>query len=154
MSPALLRRVMNFWPPLLGAGIRVQHITPDWRDVEVRLRARWWNRNANGVMFGGSLFAMTDPWFPLMLHANLGRDYVVASRSGQISFEAPGLDLAIARFSLSEEQIEAVRSAAANGARTLPSFDATVTDPEGKILARVTHVVYVRRKPSAAQRAG
>ena len=50
----------------------------DSRHVEVELRLTWWNRNAVGTMFGGSLFAMTDPFYALMLQHNLGRDYAVS----------------------------------------------------------------------------
>ena len=75
-----------FWPPLLFSGIRVKRIAPDWRSVEVELRLRWWNRNALGTMFGGSLFAMVDAFYPLMLQHNLGRDYAVWVKSAQIRF--------------------------------------------------------------------
>jgi hypothetical protein len=60
MSPWLLRRVMNLWPPYLGAGICVRRIADDWSEVVVKLRDRLANRNFVGTHFGGSLFAMTD----------------------------------------------------------------------------------------------
>ena len=39
----------------------------DFRTARVRLKLRWYNRNFFGVHFGGSLFAMTDPFFALSL---------------------------------------------------------------------------------------
>ncbi len=65
------RLVINLWPPYLGAGIRVEHIAPDFRSVTVALVRRWYNRNYVGTHFGGSLYAMTDPFFALMLMRNL-----------------------------------------------------------------------------------
>ena len=34
----------------------------DYRHARVELRQRWYNRNYVGTHFGGSLFAMTDPF--------------------------------------------------------------------------------------------
>src|SRR5882757_5628335 len=38
-----LRRWINFWPPFLGAGIRVTHIAPDMKAVDVEMKLRFWN---------------------------------------------------------------------------------------------------------------
>ena len=67
-----LRRWINLWPPFLGAGIRVKRIAPDMKAVDVEMKLRWWNANYVGTHFGGSLFAITDAFYMLMLMANLG----------------------------------------------------------------------------------
>ena len=74
MKASTLRRGMNFWPPFLASGIHVTHISPDWRQVRVELRMRPWNRNYVGTHFGGSLFAMTDPFWMILAKERLGRD--------------------------------------------------------------------------------
>ena len=66
MNHRLAKTVFNLWPPFWGAGIRVSRIAPDWKQVEVRLRLGLANRNYVGVHFGGSLYAMTDPFYMLM----------------------------------------------------------------------------------------
>ena len=55
-----LRRWINLWLPFLGAGIRIRHIAPDMKAVDVEMKLRRWNANYVGTHFGGSLFAMTD----------------------------------------------------------------------------------------------
>jgi Domain of unknown function (DUF4442) len=72
-----LRRWINFWPPFLGAGIRIKHIAPDMKSADIEMKLRFWNANYVGTHFGGSLFAMTDAFYMLMLMANLGRIYRV-----------------------------------------------------------------------------
>ena len=67
-----IRRLLNLWPPFRGAGIRVREIAPDFRIATVELRMRLLNRNYVGTHFGGSLFAMTDPFFMIMMMQNLG----------------------------------------------------------------------------------
>jgi hypothetical protein len=45
----LMRRFMSFYPPYLGAGVRVQHISDDFRDVRVSMGLTWYNRNYVGT---------------------------------------------------------------------------------------------------------
>ena len=146
MSPNAIRRFINLWPPLLCSGIRVKRIAEDWRHVEVELRLRWWNRNAVGTMFGGSLFAMTDPFYALMLQHNLGRDYTVWVRSAQIEFVAPGRSIALASFQISPETLAEIRAATEGGQKCQPAFSVAITDPQGTLIAQVNKLLYVRRK--------
>src|SRR5437868_13852984 len=85
-----LRRGVNLWPPFLGAGIRVKRIASDMKAIDVEMKLRWWNANYVGTHFGGSLFAMTDAFYMLMLMANLGRDYIVWDRAASIRYRKPG----------------------------------------------------------------
>src|ERR1700740_1827477 len=101
-----LRRWITLWPPFLGAGIRVKHIAPDMKAVDVEMKLRWWNANYVGTHFGGSLFAMTDAFYMLMVMANLGRDYVVWDKAAKIRYRKPGRGTVRAEFRLSDSQIE------------------------------------------------
>lgn len=56
----MLRWMLNLYPPYLGAGIRVQSISPDLRSVKVAMKLTRWNRNYVGTQFGGSLYSMVD----------------------------------------------------------------------------------------------
>ena len=67
MTADRLRLLMNLWPPFLCTGIHVERIARDWRSARVALRMRPWNRNYVGTHFGGSLFAMTDPFWMLLV---------------------------------------------------------------------------------------
>ena len=81
-----MRMLMNIWAPFLGAGIRVKRLGPDWKEIDVEMKLRWWNANYVGTHYGGSLYSMTDPFFMLMLIENLGKDYIVwASRRASAS---------------------------------------------------------------------
>ena len=44
----------------------------DLHEADVEMRLTRWNRNYVGVHFDGSLLSMTDPFYALMLAANLG----------------------------------------------------------------------------------
>ena len=152
MKPSTLRRVFNLWPPFLAAGIHVTHLSADWRHARVELRMRPWNRNYVGTHFGGSLFAMTDPFWMLLTMRSLGRDYFVWDQAAEIRFLKPGRGTVRADFDLGEDVLEAMRAATDGGAKYLHWFDTDVVDDEGDVVAVVRKQVYVRRKPASRDR--
>jgi acyl-coenzyme A thioesterase PaaI-like protein len=149
MPPRLLRHLLNFWPPFLASGIHVVHLGRDWRSAEVELRMRPWNRNYVGTHFGGSLFAMTDPFWMILVMRALGPDYVVWDKAGEIEFAKPGRGTVHCRFDLDEAVLDGLRAAAADGSRVLRWFDCPVRDASGEVVARVRKQLYVRLKPRA-----
>src|SRR6185436_12482993 len=103
---------MKWWPPFLGAGIRVPRISADFREAVVELKLGRLNRNAVGTHFGGSLYAMTDPFLMIMLLKNLGGEYLVWDKSGSIEYVAPGRGVVRAQFLLTEERIAEIKAQA------------------------------------------
>ncbi|MGA2643619.1 MAG: DUF4442 domain-containing protein [Candidatus Sulfotelmatobacter sp.] len=73
------------------------------------MKLRLWNANHVGTHFGGSLFAMTNAFYMLMLMANLGREYIVRDKAATIRYRKPGKGTVRAQFRLSDSQIEDVR---------------------------------------------
>jgi acyl-coenzyme A thioesterase PaaI-like protein len=138
---------MNLWPPYLGAGIRVRSIAADWSEASVELRLGWLNRNYVGTHFGGSLFAMTDPFFALLLMHRLGGRYLVWDQAGRIEFVAPGRGTVSARFELPEERVAQIRAQAEGGDKVLPQFGVEIRDRAGALVASVHKTLYVRLKP-------
>ena len=147
MSPRLLRWGMNWWPPFLGAGIRVRHIADDWSEARVELRAGRLRRNFVGTHYGGSLFSMTDPFYALMLIHRLGDRYLVWDQAASIEFVAPGRGTVTALFTLGDDQVQAIESQASAGQKVLPQFDVEIRDGAGELVARVRKTLYVRLKP-------
>src|SRR5690606_32868755 len=147
MNPTLLRHGMNLWPPFLFTGIHVAGIAADWSHARVELRMRPWNRNYVRTHFGGSLFAMSDPFWMLLLMQQLGRDYYVWDQSGSIDFLKPGRGTVWTEFRITPDVLAEVRQATAGGAKHLHWFENEIRDAAGDVVARVRKQVYVRRKP-------
>ena len=148
MNARLLRRGMKYWPPFLGAGISVRSISDDFRDAVVQLKLGRFNRNYVGTHFGGSLYAMTDPFFMIMLLHNLGGDHLVWDKSGSIEYVAPGRGAVRAHFVLTEERIAEIRAQAAGGEKVLPEFQVEVRHADDdSLVALVRKTLYVRLKP-------
>lgn len=147
MSPRLLRHGFNLWPPFLLTGIHVTALSDDWRHAAVELRLRPWNRNYVGTHFGGSLFAMTDPFWMILLMRALGPDYIVWDKAAEIDFVQPGRGTVHCRFDVEDGLLDELRADAADGKKVLRWFDCPVTNAEGDLVARVRKQIYVRLKP-------
>ena len=146
LSFATLRRFWNLWPPYLFTGIRVLEVAPDGLYARVRLRLHWWNRNAFGTHFGGSLLAMVNPFWPLLVLHRIGRDHIVWDTRNEIEFVRAMRDDVFAEFRLDPAVVEEMRAAAAGGGRVLRWFPFEIANAAGEVAARGRIEVYVRRK--------
>ncbi len=146
ITPNRLRWILNLWPPFLFTGIKVLHIAQDWSGAKVKLKLTPFNRNAVGAHFGGSLFAMTDPFWMLLAMRRLGRDYIVWDKAGEIEFVSPGRSDVFCEFHLPDSAVEDMRAGTADGHKHLRWFESRVVDGQGKLVARVRKQLYVRRK--------
>lgn len=146
ISHMTMLRLMRFWPPYLGAGVSVKDIEPDLTGFTVVLKLNRFNRNYVGTQFGGSLYAMTDPFYMLMLIHHLGREYIVWDKAATIRFKKPGKGTVFARFELSKERIDEIRRAANAERKVEPEFQVLIKDAAGTVIAEVDKTLYVRRK--------
>jgi acyl-coenzyme A thioesterase PaaI-like protein len=142
-------RMMRFYPPLLGAGVRVRHAARDASRVEVEMPLTPWNRNFVGTQFGGSLYAMCDPFFMIMLIERLGPGYVVWDKAGAIEFLRPGRGRVRAIFDVPAARVAEIRAEADASGRALPRFEVDVLADDGTAVARVEKVVHVRARDRA-----
>jgi len=144
----LLRVLGNIWLPYLGAGIKILELSNDYRYVRVCLKRSWYNGNYVGTQFGGSIYAMTDPFYMLMLINNLGRDYIVWDKAAQIQFLKPGRSTLFAEFKIDDQLLDLVRSETAEGEKYVFSLPVDVKDEDQNVVARIEKTIYVRKKPT------
>ncbi|HYG65744.1 MAG TPA: DUF4442 domain-containing protein [Thermoanaerobaculia bacterium] len=145
MSRRWLLRLMNVYPPFLGAGVRVR-ASADLRTFDVRMGLHRWNRNYVGTHFGGSLYTMCDPFFMLILVEGLGRGYIVWDKQASIRFRRPGRGTVRATFHIPAGRIEEIRADADRLGKVEPTFHVDVLDEEGEVVAEVEKLLYVRKK--------
>ena len=148
-SARALRRVLNLWPPFLFSGIRVLEISDDFGHARVVLKRHWYNRNFVGTHFGGSLFAMTDPFWMIMTLCRLGDGYIVWDKSAEIEFVEATKEPVQAEFVLDDAALDEIRAATAGGEKYLHWFETEVRTADGILVARVRKQIYVRRKRKA-----
>jgi hypothetical protein len=137
-----LAPLLRFYPPYLGAGVRVRALGPLGFEAEMPLT--WWNRNYFGTHFGGSLYAMCDPFFALILTRQLGREFEVWDKSATIRFRRPGRSTVRARFEVAPERVAEVRARAIAEGKVEEQFQAVAVDAAGVVVAELDKRVHVR----------
>lgn len=144
LKKSTLIRLLRWYPPFWGAGIRPTMVSPDFRRITVELKLRFWNQNYLGTQFGGSLYSMTDPFYMLMLIENLGPGFTVWDKSATIRYIRPGRGRVIAHFHLSEEEISKIRQQVTTAGKSEPSFTIEIRDDAGELIAQVEKTISVR----------
>jgi len=146
LSPNQLKFVLNIYPPYLGTGIKVEYISEDWTELRVSMRLRWYNRNAVGTHFGGSLYAMIDPHLMLLLMRLLGKDYLVWDQKARVEFVKASKEKVWAEFRITDQVIEEIKARTENGEKYLAAFPVAIRDDGNELIVRAEKVIYIRKK--------
>ena len=146
MAKADRFKLINFYPPMIGAGIRVVETDKSFQSITVELRYRWWNKNVFGTAFGGSLYMMCDPFFVAIMMTQLGKDYIVWDKAASIQFLKPGRSSVRAVFHIPPAEIARVKAETDARGKYEPEYDADIVDEHGVVVAKVHKLLYVRRK--------
>jgi acyl-coenzyme A thioesterase PaaI-like protein len=146
MNSSLFKFILNIYPPYWGTGIVIRKISPDYKEIIVQMKMKWYNHNYVHTHFGGSLYAMTDPFFMLMLLQILGKEYVVWDKSSHIDFVKPGRGTVTAKFIIKEDQIKNILENTASGQKYFPELQIEIKDEAEETVARVTKILYIRKK--------
>ena len=141
-----LEKVINFYGPFLGAGVKLIKMTKDYRHARVSMKLTFYNKNYMGTQFGGSLYAMVDPWYMLMLIKNLGPEYIVWDKAATINFRKPGRGTVFAEFNLTEDHLKEIRATLVAQKKIDYIFKVEIKDKDGKLIAEVDKVLYIRKK--------
>ena len=140
-------KLLNFWPPYLGAGIKIVNFTTPLNDIQIEMPLLARNRNYVGTHFGGNLYSMCDPWYMFILLNHLGDEHVVWDQSASIDFIKPGRGTVSATFSIPISDLTQITEEAKLGAPIRPTFETYIKDQNGVEIALVKKELYVRRKP-------
>ena len=138
--------MLNIWPPFLFSGISVREVSKDFRHAKVRLKKKVLTSNYVGTLFGGSLFAMTDPFFMVMVLKNLGKDFIVWDKRSEIEYVSPGKVTVYAEFNLQEEELAEIKREVAATGKYLKWFEVDIKSAEGAVVAIVKKQIYIRKK--------
>lgn len=145
--PAFFMRFMfNLYPPYIGAGIKIEEISPDYLYLRVCLKLRFYNRNYVGTQFGGSIYAMTDPHYMFLIMNNLGPEYIVWDKAAKVDFLKPGKTHLYAEFKIDDELLNKIKLATREGAKFVFDLPVNVVDQNHQLIAHVSKTLYVRKK--------
>ena len=146
LTPKLLKLALNFYPPYLGAGVKVTYISEDWKELHVSMSLRWFNRNAVGTHFGGSLYSMVDPHLMLLLMKLLGNDYLVWDKTADIEFVKASKSKVTSIIKVTNDDLEVIKNKTCAGEKYFSNFAVEIRDIENDLVAMVKKTIYVRKK--------
>lgn len=140
-----LKLIINLYPPMLGAGIKVKFLSRE-KKILVSMKLRFYNKNYVGTHYGGSLYSMCDGWFMVLLMDNLGPEYLVWDKSGSIDYKRPGRSTVRAEFFIPEERYQEIREKVNREGRTEEEFSVDVRDEKGDTVVSVTKIISIRKR--------
>lgn len=139
-------KMINFWPPFLGAGVKVRTMNGKRTSFEVSMSLSLRNKNYVGTHFGGNLYSMCDPWYMIILLEELGRDYLVWDKAATINFKKPGKGRVRALFEIDSSRVEEIRKAVDGGEKHEPVFEVQILDEGDQVVAIVEKKLWVKKK--------
>ena len=106
----LFKYGFNFSPMYKRSTARITHVSPDLKNIQVKLPISYKNRNYVNSIFGGSLFSAVDPIPMVQLINIIGPDYVVWDKAAQIRFKRPAKEDVYASFEYTIAELETIKS--------------------------------------------
>lgn len=144
--PTLLRLGLNWFPAYRATGARLVEVSPNLKRIVVRLPLKRTTKNGAGTLFGGSLYAATDPIYALLLAANLGPAYVVWDKAASIRYRKPGREPLLAEFVICDADLDGVRAEIERDGSCDRSFATTFRDRAGIVHVEIEKTVYIACK--------
>lgn len=142
----LLRLRFNLFPAYRATGARVIWISQDLRALRIALPLKRRTKNVHGTLFGGAMYAATDPLYAILVKVGLGPDYIVWDKAGTIRYRKPGRSTLYAECRVSEDELTALRTSLESRPSVDLERDIELVDAAGVVHAVVRKTLFVARK--------
>lgn len=153
VSARMLTWALRLYPPLLFQRIWVRRFHDDFCQVDINVARSVLNRNSNGSIFGGTIFAATDPFYALLfdqLFKRKGYDTVVWLKSSSIRFVKPAYSSLSISIRILPADIEEAEAALRSAGKFTKTFRISVIDRHGVECALAENEVYIRDRSFVA----
>ena len=142
----LHRLGFNFFPAFRATGARVIYFSEDRRKLRIKLPLNFRTRNIHGTLFGGAMYAATDPLYAILVKVALGPGYVIWDKAGAIRYKKPGRSTLYAECSLSDAQVASLRRRLEAESSVDLNYEIELMDERGVIHAVVQKTLYAAKK--------
>jgi acyl-coenzyme A thioesterase PaaI-like protein len=147
ISEGVLKWAINLYPPLFFQRIRVIKFDKGFTGASIKVSKSILNTNYHDSIFGGTIFAAADPFYPVLFYQVLIRKgYKVKawSRSSAIRFVKPGKTNLYFRVQISEKDISDCEDQLNTIGKFRKSFQVEIYDKNNKLCASLINEIYVR----------
>jgi len=156
VSEKTLKWALCLYPPFLFQRIWVKKFHDGFLGVDVKITNSFLNRNYNGSIFGGSIYAATDPFYALLFDQLMQRRGFKARvwlKSAAIQYLKPGLTSLHFTIKITDEMIAEAEKSLNETGKFVKSYPMELYNEEGILCATVMNEIYLRHKfPDEKQR--
>ncbi|WP_240475165.1 DUF4442 domain-containing protein [Neotamlana sedimentorum] len=145
-SNTILKTGFNLNIPYRRSSGRVCFVSDDLQTIKIKIPLTYKNKNYIGTMFGGSMFAATDPIYMMQLITILGNNYVVWDKAGSIQFKRPVTKTVFANFIITNEFLKQIENDINKYNEKDYCLKVNLTDKDGVTYAEVERVIYIASK--------
>src|SRR6201996_7383697 len=141
VSENVLKWAMRFYPPLLFQRIWVVKFYKDFRGVKVKVNKSLINNNYNNSIFGGTIFASADPFYPLLFHQILthkGYKIRIWLKSASIDYIKPGRTDLFFNIDISETDIEEIEHVLNKTGKHIKAYPIEMFNEAGELCVAVS----------------
>ncbi len=147
VSATGLKWLLRFYPPLFFQRIWVQHIGKDFKSAQVKLNRSLFNRNYNASIFGGTIYAATDAFYPVLFHqlfTHQGYRIIVWLKAATIQYIKPGMTDLYFEIILTDDDIATAKKILDTGGKFVHTYLVELYNKQGELCAAVSSEVYIR----------
>lgn len=147
VSENVLKWALRFYPPLLFQRIWVIGFEKNFRGVRVKVNRSLINSNYNNSIFGGTIFAAADPFYPLLFHQILthkGYQLRVWLKSAEINYLKPGKADLFFNILIADEEIEEIEQILNTEGKHVKSYPIEMYNKDGELCVAVSSEIYIR----------
>ena len=152
-SSKLLRKLMNFFPPLFINRIKIVENDSDFMNLKVEVKYSWLNKNLQKAIFGGTIFSAIDPYYAIMywqIFSTRGIPMEVWVKKVEIRYrKAATSNLEIA-FSLTKNDIENAIANLMSEDKYEVWHDVNAIDENQEICTEARILVHIRNKKNTS----
>ena len=147
ISQNTLKWVMRLYPPLFFQRIWVQKFDDDFKSCSVKIGKSFLNKNYNGSIFGGTIYAATDPFYALLfdqLMQRRGFKIRVWLKSASIQYLKPGHSHLFFTIRVTDEMVSEAEEALKTVGKFVKAYPMEITNKKGELCATVMNEIYIR----------
>ncbi|MBY0244919.1 MAG: DUF4442 domain-containing protein [Sphingobacteriaceae bacterium] len=147
LSEKTLKWVLCFYPPLFFQRIWIKKFHKDFKGVDVKISNSFLNRNYNASIFGGTIYAATDPFYAIIFDQLMQRrGFKVRAwlKSASIQYIKPGLGTLYFTLVITDEMIKEAEDTLRLNGKFVKSYPIEIFNKEGELCAIATNEIYLR----------
>ena len=147
VSENVLKWALRCYPPLLFQRIWVIGFEKNFRGVRVKVNKSLFNSNYNNSIFGGTIFAAADPFYPLLFHQILthkGYQLRVWLKSAEINYLKPGKTDLFFDIHIADLDIEEIEQILNTDGKHVKAYPIEMFNKQGELCVAVSSEIYIR----------